>query len=184
MRLSALAMPPLLATLVLAGCGETPSEVSHETLHGNVAAATAATAAAPSASESALAKSVHAVTSRFHATVQATKAGYAVASPCVAVPGLGAMGYHWVNSGLVDPTFDPLNPEAVLYIPNAHGNLKLVAVEYLVINVGQPAPTFAGHPFDVGGSPIPVPHWSLHLWVHEDNPAGLFTPFNPAISCP
>ena len=57
-------------------------------------------------------------------------------------------------------------------------------VEYIVIDVGQPAPTFGGQPFDVGGTPVPVPHWSLHVWLHKDNPAGLFKPFNPTVSCP
>jgi len=56
-------------------------------------------------------------------------------------------------------------------------------VEYIVINVGQPQPSFDGHPFDVGGTPVPVPHWSLHAWVHLDNPNGVHTPFNPSVSC-
>ena len=93
------------------------------------------------------------------------------------------MGFHWVNHAIVDPVFEPLEPEAVLYVPNGNGKLKLVAVEYIVINIGQPAPTFDGHPFDVGGTPIPVPHWSLHVWIHKDNPSGIFAPFNPTLSC-
>ena len=132
----------------------------------------------------ALAKEVHAVTARFHSTVQATKAGYAVDSPCVAVPGVGAMGIHWVNHSLVDATFDPLRPEAVLYEPGNNGQLKLVGVEYIVLNTGQTAPTFAGQPFDVGGNPMPDPHWTLHLWIHKPNPSGLFAPFNPDVTCP
>jgi hypothetical protein len=106
----------------------------------------------------------------------ARRAEYAQASECVAVPGLGGMGFHWVNQAIVDPVFDPLTPEAVLYEPSA--------VEYIVINVGQPAPTFGGQPFDVGGTPVPVPHWSLHVWLYIDNPNGMFTPFNPNASCP
>ena len=131
-----------------------------------------------------LAKAVRQATARFHSTVQATDAGYAVASPCVAVPGLGGMGFHWSNAALVDPVFDAMAPEAVLYEPGPQGQLNLVAVEYIVIDVGQPAPTFDGQPFDVGGTPVPVPHWSLHAWVHKENPNGLHTPFNPAVVCP
>jgi hypothetical protein len=85
---------------------------------------------------------------------------------------------------LVDPDFDPLQTEAVLYEPRKNGQLGLVAVEHIVINVGQPAPTFDGQPFDVGGTPIPVPHWSLHVWLHKQNPNGMFTPFNPDVVCP
>jgi hypothetical protein len=131
-----------------------------------------------------LAKQVKQVTSRFASTTQATMAGYAEASPCVEAPGLGGMGFHWANDALVDPVFEPLKPEAVLYEPRRNGQLSLVAVEYIVIDVGQPAPTFNGQPFDVGGTPIPVPHWSLHVWLHKANPNGLFTPFNPDVDCP
>lgn len=130
--------------------------------------------------DSNLAKDVREAMSRYHSQAEATQAGYALASPCVFNPGVGGMGFHWVNGALVDPTFDPMNPEAVLY--NAAG--KLVAVEYIVINVGQPAPTFDGHAFDVGGAPIPVPHWTLHVWLWEPNSNGLFNAWNPAVVCP
>ncbi|HEX6942131.1 MAG TPA: hypothetical protein VF128_04350, partial [Gemmatimonadaceae bacterium] len=101
----------------------------------------------------ALLKEVHAVASRFHSTKQAENAGYAVDPFCVEAPGLGGMGHHWVNQNLVDPVFDPLNPEVVLYAPDRNGNMKLVAVEYIVINTGQARPAFDGQLFDVGGTP-------------------------------
>jgi hypothetical protein len=94
------------------------------------------------------------------------------------------MGFHWVNETIVDPVFDPMQPEALVYAPDKHGKQRLVAVEYIVINVGQPAPVFDGQPFDVGGTPVPVPHWSLHVWAFENNPSGLFFPWNPTITCP
>lgn len=169
----------IAAALLASACAQSPTAPSHQLLHADTAATAAA---APSAAG--LLKAVHAATSRYHSTTQATKAGYAQASPCVSHPTLGAMGFHWVNDGLVDPAFDPLRPEAVLYAPSPNGSLKLVAVEYIVIDVGQPAPTFDGYPFDVGGTPVPVPHWSLHVWVHRDNPNGTFTPFNPNVTCP
>ncbi len=131
-----------------------------------------------------LLKSVRNATSKFHSTTQAINAGYQPDDHCVSVPGLGGMGYHWVNPSLVDPVFDPLKPEVVLYAPGPGGSLQLVAVEYIVINAGQPRPSFSGQLFDVGGTPVPAPHWSLHVWVHETNPSGIFMPFNPNISCP
>jgi hypothetical protein len=167
-----------LAILMIAvGC-ENPAEVHVHPQFGVVTQHTG-TGQLPE-----LAGSVRQATARYHSTVQAANAGYAVASECVAVPGLGGMGFHWVDMARVDPAFDPLVPEAVLYEPGPRGQLELVAVEYIVIDVGQPAPTFAGQPFDVGGTPVPVPHWSLHVWVHRDNPNGLFTPFNPDVVCP
>ncbi|HEY0732919.1 MAG TPA: hypothetical protein VGD33_10910, partial [Chitinophagaceae bacterium] len=72
----------------------------------------------------------------------------------------------------------------MLYASAGNGKLRLVAVEYIVINVGQPAPMFGTQPFMVGGTPVPAPHWSLHVWLYENKPAGMFVPFNPNISCP
>jgi hypothetical protein len=134
----------------------------------------------------AMGKQVRQATSRFNSVTQVAQAGYVEASPCVSAGPLGGMGHHYVNFDLVDPVFDPLNPEAILYEPQKNGQLRLVAVEYIVINTGSnPAPTFDGHPFDVGGVPdLPVPHWSLHVWLHRPNPNGLYTPFNPDVVCP
>jgi hypothetical protein len=129
-------------------------------------------------------KAVRQATSRYNSTVQAERAGYAPSDYCVAVPGLGGMGYHWVNGALIDETFDPLQPEALLYARGPGGNLRLVAVEYIVIDVGQDRPSFDGYPFDVGGTPVEDDHWSLHVWLYEHNPNGMFVPFNPAITCP
>ena len=126
-------------------------------------------------------KAVHAATARFHSTTQANKAGYEGDDHCVSVPGLGGMGYHWVNGSFVDPVFDPLKPEAVLYETGDDGELKLVAVEYIVINIGQERPMFGDHAFDIGGTPVPVAHWSLHVWLHKENPSGVFTPFKPKL---
>lgn len=133
-----------------------------------------------------LLKSVRNATARFHSTTQAIKAGYAESHDCVydEINGTGGMGYHWVNFDLVDPVFDPTKPEVLLYAPGPGGNLRLVAVEYIVVDVGQPAPTFGSQPFDVGGTPLPFDHWSLHVWLYEPNPAGMFTRFNPNIRCP
>jgi len=134
-------------------------------------------------SQSELLLSVLRATARFHSTAQAIKAGHEPDDHCVSAPGLGGMGFHWVNPSLVDPVFDPLKPEAILYAMGPGGNLRLIAVEYIVINVGQAAPMFGDQPFDVGGTPVPVPHWSLHVWLYENNPSGIFAPFNPNISC-
>jgi hypothetical protein len=168
------AVVPVL--MLVAACGtESSAPVDHANLHASAAVA----GAAANADAAGLARRVASATARFNSQVQATKAGYVVSSPCVAVPGLGGMGFHWVNGALVDPVFDPVKPEAVLYDANG----KLVAVEYIVIDVGQPRPSFDGHPFDIGGTPVPVPHYSLHAWVHMKNPSGMFAPFNPDLRC-
>ncbi len=132
-----------------------------------------------------LVTAVRAATARFNSTVQAEKAGYLPDEFCVASPA-GGMGHHWVKPSLVDPVFEPTNPEVVLYAPDKNGRMKLVAVEYIVVKPGPtaPAPTFEGHAFDDGGAPLPVPHWTLHVWLYEPNASGLFAPFNPGVACP
>ena len=138
----------------------------------------------PGASQADLLQAVKQATARRHSTTQAMAAGYVPDAHCVAHPTLGGMGYHWVNPALVDPAFDPLQPEVLLYEDGPNGQRKLVAVEYIVIDVGQPRPSFAGELFTVGGTPVPAAHWSLHVWLYRDNPAGMFTAFNPDVSCP
>lgn len=53
------------------------------------------------------------------------------------------MSYHCVSPSLVDPVFDPVKPKAILYITGPGGNMRLMAVEYIVVNVGQAAPCLA-----------------------------------------
>ena len=42
------------------------------------------------------------------------------------------MGFHLIKGDLLDRTVDPAQPEALVYAPDKHGKLKLVAVEYVV----------------------------------------------------
>ena len=173
-----------LSAVGLLSCGgeaTTTEPIDHATLHGGIQAAKGGN----SANAAGLDKVVHALSARYHSSGQAVRAGYVPDPFCVEHPTLGGMGHHWVNESLVDPVYDPLNPEMVLYAPDAEGKLRLVAVEYIVIETpANSRPSFEGHPFDIGGTPIPVPHWSQHVWVHLDNPSGVFSPWNPSVNCP
>ena len=173
---------PVLLLVFVTSCKK---NTSNELTEDNELATRANSSASASATmrESELLMSVHRATAKYHSTTQAIAAGYEPDDHCVSVPGLGGMGFHWVNQSLVDPVFDPLKPEAILYAPGPGGKLRLIGVEYIVINVGQPTPMFGDQPFDVNGTPVPVPHWSLHAWVWENNPSGVFAPFNPNVSC-
>lgn len=130
-------------------------------------------------------KALKQVTARYNSTTQALRAGYLPDMHCVETPA-GGIGYDRGYPALRDDVFDPLQPEVVLYAPSA-GGLKLVAVEYVVLDVGQPRPYFAHHPFDIGGvMPLTqqgIAHWSLHVWLYEEKPNGIFAPFNPNVSC-
>ena len=182
MRTAAISMSiTALALFSLTSCDDAPSPVSHEGMHDAAQVrAMESRSSGLSAETAALVTAVHAASARYHSKTQATKGGYELASPCVAAPGLGGMGFHWLNFGKVDGVFNPLEPEAVLYSPDG----KLVAVEYIVVDVGQGRPSFGDHPFDIGGAPLPVDHWTQHVWLHLPNPSGIFAPFNPAVVCP
>ncbi len=164
-----------------------PSDIDHLSAHMNGVNGGKSGAATSYSAHGDLFKAVRTSTARYHSTTQATRAGYESDPNCVSNPMLGGMGYHWVRRPSIDPTFDPLQPEALLYEPGPNGTRTLVGMEYIVLNVGQPAPTFGGRAFDVGGVPplmmAGIPHWSLHVWLYRDNPAGTFTPFNPTVSC-
>ena len=136
---------------------------------------------------------VRAATARFHSVEQAEKAGYVGEPICVSTP-LGGMGYHYVNPALMaDDAIDPLQPEILVYAPKENGQLQLVALEYwkrdadqLLFTSGD-RPVLFGRGFD-GPMPghnatMPV-HYDLHVWLYEDNPRGMFFPFNPNVSCP
>src|SRR6476620_9901480 len=42
------------------------------------------------------------------------------------------MGYHFGNTNLFDSTVDLLQPEVVIYEPQAGGHMRLVGMEYIV----------------------------------------------------
>jgi hypothetical protein len=110
---------------------------------------------------------------------------------CIAMPGLGAMGVHYVKGTLVgDPGVDPLRPEALVYAP-VNGKLQLAALEYITIKSAWDAhhsspPTLFGQPFQLTLAPnrFGLPDfYSLHAWLYKNNPAGMFMPWNPDVKC-
>lgn len=140
-------------------------------------------------------QAVKAATARYHSFAQAQADGYTIAGePCVAAPGLGAMGIHAVNPALIaDPAINPTQPEILLYLPKANGRLELIGVEYLKVDADQnlatdaDRPSVFGQPFDgpmPGHTPTMPIHYDLHVWFWADNPAGMFARFNPSLSCP
>ncbi len=122
---------------------------------------------------------VRQATVAFHDVAAAEAAGYVSTVECVAVPGLGGMGFHYANFALVDATISATEPEVLLYAPQPTGGVKLVAVEYLSVVPGE----VLGQELHEPGPPGP-PFFSLHAWIWQANPAGVFTDFNPNISCP
>jgi hypothetical protein len=118
---------------------------------------------------------VRAATARFHDVAAAEAAGYVQASPCVALPDGGAMGYHFVRVDLLDDQLVPAEPEALLYAPRGDGSLRLVGVEYL--STAPHAQLFGQH---LHAGPA---GYALHVWLWQANPDGIFADFNPNVSC-
>lgn len=139
------------------------------------------------------AQAVRAAVAKYHSFAQAEADGYTVAGePCVSSP-MGTMGFHAFNPGLAaNDAIDPARPEVLLYAPKANGRLELVGVEYWKRDADQnlatdgDRPSVLGRPFDgpmPGHNPTMPIHYDLHVWVAETNPTGLFSMFNPAVSC-
>ena len=123
----------------------------------------------------------------------------------------GAMGVHYFRPDLLGITGPPgprVNgtgthtdfraPSVLIYEPQADGSMQLVAVENLVFKASWAAaghaspPTFHGIAYDdMTDDPTTAldeahsfePHYDRHVWVYRENPAGVFVPFNPAVSC-
>lgn len=140
-----------------------------------------------------------AATAEFHRLDAAIAAGYggpfadAAGITCIANPGVGVMGVHYVNGSAVgDAILDPAKPEALVYQPQPNGKLRLVAVEYIVfqgawLQAGNTeAPRLFGRPLTL----IPLqnryglpPFYEIHAWLWKNNPDGMFKDWNPDGSC-
>ena len=95
------------------------------------------------------------------------------------------MGHHYLLPPRVDNTFELLSPEILLYAPDANGNMKFVAVEFVapvadLDNPGTPPEGFTGSE-DQWHLNTRLSQWQLHVWIGEENPDGIFAEFNPVI---
>lgn len=125
---------------------------------------------------------------------------------------LGAMGIHFFRPDLLglydeDPSgrvngngthTDFRRPSILIYEPQEDGSLELVAVENLVFDKAwrdaghEDWPTYLGVSYigmaddpatEVDEAHLFQPHHDLHVWVHRENPNGMFAPFNPTVKC-
>src|SRR4029078_1466561 len=78
-------------------------------------------------------------TARFHDLDAAKAAGWGglvtdkAGLTCIDNQPVGGMGVHWANGSILfDDQLDPTQPEALVYAPNADGQPKLAALEYIV----------------------------------------------------
>ncbi len=103
----------------------------------------------------------------------------------------GAMGVHLLNMGNIGPTLDPTKPQVLIYEWKGD-KLVLAAAEWFMPAqlVTGAAPTIFGQALQgpmEGHAPIMpagLTHYDLHVWLWKNNPAGMFSPTNPAVTCP
>jgi hypothetical protein len=124
---------------------------------------------------------------------------------------LGGMGIHFFRPDLLGVSGPPnprvtgtgthtdfRKPAILIYEPRADGSLELIAVENLVFEKAWKAagnkerPSFHGIPYEhMADDPTTTaheahmfePHFDKHVWLWRDNPKGVFTPFNPNVTC-
>ena len=116
-----------------------------------------------------------AATARYRDLKNAIKDGYS--NIHVDVPN---MGHHFMNTSLVDNTFDIRKPEILVYNGLDTGNPELVAVEYALPLNGPLPEGFTGSN-DVWNGTSGFPLWLVHAWVWKYNPDGVFNWTNPSV---
>jgi hypothetical protein len=143
-------------------------------------------------------------TAGYHDVSTALADGFLAEDICVALPGVGAMGYHYPYlARLADTALDVASPEVLLYAKSPDGALQLVGLEYFapVLSNGAPWMGSATEPPPVVDNPPPVLfgqtfqgpmpghnsqmpwHYDLHVWAWRHNPAGTFSVWNPKVHC-
>ena len=120
--------------------------------------------------------------------------GWVTATPCVSGPDSGAMGVHLVlpariSSGVLDPT----QPQALIYEPMPNGTMRLVGVEFIVLesvwvgnNPNGGVPALEGNLLNYIGAPnrygLPA-FYEMHVWAWQNNPHGSYADWNPQVTC-
>jgi hypothetical protein len=133
--------------------------------------------------------SARALLARYRDPMMAVHDGYFSTIACVESPE-GAMGVHFINPQAIGPTVDPSKPQVLMYEP-VGDSLRLAGAEWFVpLATGiTEAPVLFGETFDGpmdGHHPVmphELRHYDLHVWLFRDNPRGMFTAVNAAISC-
>lgn len=175
-RIRALLAAPLVV-LVTSGCvGQETALAEPHDAHGRVAAVPADLATALN--------EIYRATAAFIDYGQAAAAGFTRITPCDADPEQGAQGYHYAVSARIDAAVSLLEPEILMYEPMPDGSMRLVGVEYIIpfsahAQTAEP-PALLGQKF-MPNTRYEV--WALHVWLYQFNPDGVFSTWNPLVSC-
>jgi hypothetical protein len=140
-----------------------------------------------------LTDTVRHATARFRDINVALAEGWMPATPCVSGPDAGAMGVHFAQpSRRADGTVLPDAPQFLIYEPMTDGTMRLVGVEFFVLQSDWEAKNGSG-PAVLDGNLmnlIPTPNryglpafYEMHVWAWEDNPKGTYADWNTRVTC-
>ena len=170
----------LPAALFFSGCGKESAAIKTEVAPEHILPVSASRGfgdygdlPAPTLEELQAAK---AATAKYNDYQQAVRDGYIDIN--VIVP---EMGYHFLLVDRLDSRFEYDKPEILVYNREENGRMKLVAVEYAVpIALSPIAPAGFTGTQDVWGV-YQNTLWTLHAWIWEYNPSGVFHATNPRV---
>jgi hypothetical protein len=120
--------------------------------------------------------------------------GFVPATPCVSGPDTGAMGVHFVlSSRITAGVLNAEQPEALIYEPMANGAMRLVGVEFIVLesvwaakNPAGTVPALDGNLLNYIAAPnrygLPA-FYEIHVWAWEANPKGSYADWNTQVTC-
>jgi hypothetical protein len=138
---------------------------------------------------------VHNATERYIDINVAFSEGWVKATPCVSGPDTGAMGVHLVLPvRLASVVLNPAQPQALIYEPMKNGAMRLVGVEFIVLesvwlSSNPPAgatPALDGNLMNYIAAPnrygLPA-FYEMHVWAWEHNPKGSYADWNTHVTC-
>ena len=193
---------------VVAGCNQdSPVQANPHLSHHNGLALSSLSGSAGAPTLTALTQS----TAAFHDLATALAAGYGLfsappltaADGCISSASDGGMGYHYGRlDNLADDSVTLLDPEFLVYAPkdaprkDGEARTRLAAFDYFIpYSAKWPGPSDANfkraptlHDFstmsalpDVAFAPSRFGGWMFHIWLWEQNPAGMFANWNPSV---
>src|SRR5262245_17336274 len=110
----------------------------------------------------------------------AQAAGYAKLTECMA-DASGGVGYPYGQAAFIDAEARLREPEILMYEPQPDGSLRFVGIEFVVpLSESATAPSLFGLPFHKNEA---FQLWVLHVWLYKQNPSGMFSDWNPTVSC-
>lgn len=167
------ARAPMLATLIATTVLGASAAIAHE---GD--GAVTAKHAAPTAAAVLQLEAVRQAAARYLDVDQAVADGYVDIG--VYFPN---MGWHYLKAGLLDAHFEATAPELLVYADDpCGGKRRLVAVEYAIpLDLSPRAPQGFPGSADAWSVNSAFGLWTLHAWVFEFNPDGVFAPDNPRV---